>query len=59
MGSPRSALITGGSTGLGLATAHHLATSPPRHLGLVITVTGRTQSTLDAAVAELEAARSS
>jgi NADP-dependent 3-hydroxy acid dehydrogenase YdfG len=50
MDSPRSALITGGSNGLGLATAHHLA-----NLGLGVTVTGRTQSTLDAAVAELKA----
>ena len=51
MDSPRSALITGGSTGLGLATAHHLAA-----LGLGVTVTGRTRSTLDLAVGELEAA---
>jgi len=48
MDSPRSALLTGGSTGLGLATAHHLA-----GLGLGVTVTGRTPATLDAAVAEL------
>jgi NADP-dependent 3-hydroxy acid dehydrogenase YdfG len=48
MDSPRSALITGGSTGLGLATAHHLA-----GLGLGVTVTGRTPATLAAAVAEL------
>ena len=51
MDSPRSALITGGSTGLGLATAHHLA-----GLGLGVTVTGRTQATLDAAVAALHGA---
>ena len=48
MDSPRSALITGGSTGLGLATAHQLAGQ-----GLGVTVTGRTQTTLDTAVAEL------
>ena len=48
MDSPRSALITGGSTGLGLATAHHLA-----GLGLGVTITGRTRSTLDTALAEL------
>jgi NADP-dependent 3-hydroxy acid dehydrogenase YdfG len=48
MDSPRSALVTGGSTGLGLATAGHLA-----GLGLGVTVTGRTPSTLRAAVDEL------
>ena len=52
MDSPRSALITGGSTGLGLATAHHLA-----GLGLGVTITGRTRSTLDTALAELEAVK--
>ena len=51
MDSPRSALVTGGSTGLGLATAHRLA-----RLGLGVTVTGRTPETLDAAVEELRAA---
>jgi len=50
MDSPRSALITGASTGLGLATAHHLA-----GLGYGLTLTGRTAATLDAAVAELAA----
>ena len=53
MGFPRSALTTGGSTCLGPATALHLAA-----LGLGVTDTGRTQSTLDAAVAELKAAGS-
>jgi len=48
MEATRSALVTGASTGLGLETARHLAT-----LGLGVTVTGRTQSTLDAAVAGL------
>jgi len=48
MDTTRSALITGASTGLGLATAHHLA-----GLGYGLTLTGRTASTLDAAVAEL------
>jgi NADP-dependent 3-hydroxy acid dehydrogenase YdfG len=51
MESARSALVTGGSTGLGLATARHLTA-----IGMGVTVTGRTQSTLDAAVAELKAA---
>ena len=48
MDSPRSALVTGGSTGLGLATARRLA-----DLGLGVTVTGRTASTLGAAVDDL------
>ena len=48
MDSPRSALVTGGSTGLGLATARRLA-----ELGLAVTVTGRTASTLGAAVDDL------
>jgi NADP-dependent 3-hydroxy acid dehydrogenase YdfG len=47
----RSALVTGASTGLGLATAHHLA-----GLGYGVTVTGRTASTLEHAVTELESA---
>lgn len=51
MESSRSALITGGSTGLGLATARHLV-----DIGLGITITGRTQSTLDNALAGLTAA---
>jgi NADP-dependent 3-hydroxy acid dehydrogenase YdfG len=51
MESARSALVTGGSTGLGLATARHLTA-----IAVGVTVTGRTQSTLDAAVAELKAA---
>ncbi len=51
MDTARSALVTGGSTGLGLATAHHLA-----GLGFGLTITGRTEATLDAAVAELAAA---
>jgi NADP-dependent 3-hydroxy acid dehydrogenase YdfG len=50
MDSPRSAIITGGSTGLGLATARRLA-----RLGLGVTVTGRTPGTLDTAVQELRA----
>ncbi len=51
MDSTRSALITGASAGLGLATAHHLA-----GLGFGLTLTGRTEATLDAAVAQLTAA---
>ncbi len=48
MDASRSALVTGGSTGLGLATAHTLA-----RLGLGVTLTGRTPDTLHAAVDEL------
>ena len=48
MAPSRSALVTGGSTGLGLATAHTLV-----RLGLGVTVTGRTPETLGAAVEEL------
>ena len=48
MAPSRSALVTGGSTGLGLATAHTLV-----RLGLGVTVTGRTPETLEAAVEEL------
>ena len=51
MPTTRSALITGGSTGLGLATAHRLSA-----MGLGLTVTGRTPATLDAAAAELAGA---
>ncbi len=51
MDTARSALVTGASTGLGLATAHHLAS-----LGYGVTVTGRTAATLDAAVAGLSGA---
>lgn len=50
MDNSRSALITGGSTGLGLATARHFASS-----GYRLTLTGRTPNTLKAAVAELVA----
>lgn len=50
MDTSRSALITGASTGLGLATAHHLA-----GLGFGLTLTGRSSASLDAAVAELTA----
>ena len=48
MAPSRSALVTGGSTGLGLATAHTLVRP-----GLGVTVTGRTPETLEAAVEEL------
>ena len=51
MDSSRSVIITGASTGLGLATAHHLA-----DLGLTVTVTGRSASSLDASVEELSRA---
>lgn len=50
----RSALVTGGTTGLGLAIAHRLA-----GMGLGITITGRDPSKLAAAVAELEGAGAS
>jgi len=50
MSNSPSALITGGSTGLGLATARHLAS-----LGYGLTLTGRTADTLDTAVARVAA----
>lgn len=42
------ALVTGGTTGIGLATAQHLAT-----LGAKVFITGRRQAELDAAVAAI------
>ncbi|MDA8342905.1 MAG: SDR family NAD(P)-dependent oxidoreductase [Actinomycetota bacterium] len=50
----RSALVTGGTTGLGLAIAHRLV-----RMGLGVTVTGRDRSKLTSAVAELEGAGAS
>ncbi len=44
----RTAIVTGASRGIGLAIAHRLVTDGARVL-----ITGRTQETLDAAVAEL------
>ena len=45
-----AALITGGGSGIGLAAARHLLRD-----GASVTLAGRTQDRLDAAVAELEA----
>lgn len=45
------ALITGGSTGLGLATAHRIATE-----GGAVVITARSENVLKGAVAEVEAA---
>src|SRR5688572_1340201 len=45
------ALITGGGSGIGLATAHEMI-----RLGARVVICGRTQAKLDAAKAELEAA---
>ena len=42
------ALVTGGSTGIGLATARRLA-----HEGATVFITGRRQEVLDAAVHEI------
>jgi citronellol/citronellal dehydrogenase len=42
------AIVTGGGTGIGLATAHELA-----RVGAKVAICGRTQAKLDAAVAEL------
>jgi len=42
------AVVTGGSSGIGLATAHRFITD-----GAQVVITGRNQETLDAAVAEL------
>ncbi len=47
----KTALVTGGTTGIGLATARALAGS-----GWRVFVTGRSQAKLDAATAEIEAA---
>lgn len=47
----RRALITGGSRGIGLAVAHGLGAA-----GAAVAICGRTQESLDAAVAELRAA---
>ncbi len=46
----RIALVTGGTTGIGLATAQHLA-----HLGANVFITGRRQPELDTAVAAIGA----
>jgi NAD(P)-dependent dehydrogenase (short-subunit alcohol dehydrogenase family) len=47
------ALVTGGSTGIGLATAKRLARE-----GATVFITGRRQQTLDAAVDEIGTAHS-
>lgn len=47
----RTALITGGGTGIGAASALALAAE-----GCTVTIAGRTESTLAATVAEIEAA---
>ncbi|MFG2500875.1 SDR family oxidoreductase [Streptomyces sp. NPDC048441] len=44
----KTVLITGGTSGMGLATAHHLITE-----GAHVVVTGRTRARVDAAVKEL------
>jgi NAD(P)-dependent dehydrogenase (short-subunit alcohol dehydrogenase family) len=44
----KTALVTGGTTGIGLAAAQRLAAE-----GAHVFLTGRTQSTLDAAVASI------
>ena len=49
----RSALVTGGSSGIGLAIARML-----REEGFVLTLAARTPEKLDAAAAELDAAAS-
>jgi NAD(P)-dependent dehydrogenase (short-subunit alcohol dehydrogenase family) len=43
------AIVTGGSSGIGLATAKQLAQE-----GAKVVIAGRTQETLDAAVAEIK-----
>ena len=44
----KRALITGGNSGIGLATAHHFIAE-----GIEVAITGRDKKTLDEAVAEL------
>jgi NAD(P)-dependent dehydrogenase (short-subunit alcohol dehydrogenase family) len=46
--SGKNALVTGGTSGIGLATAHELIAQ-----GATVIITGRQQTTLDAAVAQL------
>lgn len=49
----KAALVTGGGSGIGLGVAHRLVAE-----GAAVTICGRTESKLDAAVAELRAAAS-